>query len=362
MKLSTFARLSTAIYQSGKSVYLRSLPGRGKTSTIEAVVPAIGKNLGKNLGFITVSGPNLQPGDTVGFGIPRHNPDATADMVFTRPFFWVTPEGKYLEEYDGGVLFIDEADKMDVDLKKVVGEMALSGRCGPHVLPPGWVVWMAGNRVGDRSGSTKELDHLINRRFEIDVEDDVQGWEEWAIKSGVHHSIVAFAVSNPQIVWADTLPEKQGPFCTPRSLVSTAQLLATLGGIGPDGTAVLPTDADAVEIAAAGIGQAAAAQMFATIRLEQELPSMEAIVKAPEKTPIPGAPDAQMLVCYKLASLATDKTLAPIITYVERMPADFAVTFAKSLGLRNPMFIASKPMLSWVQRNSAIMNLMAQLK
>src|SRR5690606_32767235 len=146
------------------------------------------------------------------------------------------------------------------------------------------------------------------------------------------------------------------------SLVSTAQLLATLGGNGPDGVPVLPTDADAVEIASAGIGQAAAAQMFATIRLEQELPSMDAIIKSPEKTPVPAAPDAQMLVCYKLASLATNETLAPVIAYVERMPADFAVTFAKSLGLRSPMFIASKPMLDWVKRNSAIMNLMAQLK
>ena len=358
MNLNTFLRLSTSFYKSGKSIYLRSGPGRGKTTTVEAAVPMIAQNIGRNLGIVTVSGPNLQPGDTVGFGIPKHNPDGTSDMVFTRPFFWKTDEGKYLEEYEGGIIFIDEADKMDVDLKKVVGEMALSGRCGPHKLPDGWVVWMAGNRAGDRSGSTKELDHLINRRYEIDITDDIAGWEQWAIKNRVHHSIIAFAVSNPAIVFPDGAPEKQGPFCTPRSLVSVGEVLVTLGG----NTGELPTDTDAVEVAAAGIGQAAAAQLFATIRLESELPRIETILGNPSAAKIPGAPDAQMLCCYKLASLADDKTLAPFITYVERLPADFAVTFAKSLCSRNPMFVAKPPMLDWAKRNSAIMAMMSLLK
>lgn len=357
MNLNTFLRLSTSFYLSGKCVYLRSGPGRGKTTTVENAVPMIAKAINKNLGIVTVSGPNLQPGDTVGFGIPKHNAE-DSEMVFTRPLFFVTGEGKRLEEYDGGIVFIDEMDKADVDIKKVVGEMALSGRCGPHKLPPGWVVWMAGNRQGDRAGSTKELDHLINRRFEIDITDDVQGWEQWAIKHSVHHSIIAFAVSNPQIVFPDGAPEKQGPFCTPRSLVAVGEVLYTMGG----NTGNLPSDTDAVEVAAAGIGQAAAAQLFATIRLEQELPAIQTILNNPGSAKLPGAPDAQMLVCYKLASLADDTTLSAFITYIERLPADFSVTFAKSLCTRNPMFIAKPAVLDWAKRNSAILGIMSLIK
>ena len=36
---------------------------------------------------------------------------------------------------------------MDTDLKKIIGEAALSGRLGPHFIPEGWVIWMAGNRM-----------------------------------------------------------------------------------------------------------------------------------------------------------------------------------------------------------------------
>lgn len=358
MKLKTFFNRSVGFYKSGKCVYLKSGPGRGKTTTVLASVDHIATSLGKNLGVVVVSGPLLTPADAVGYLVPVTKPDGRVESHYTDPFWWRTEDGKRLEEYDGGIIFVDEADKMDVDVKKVIGEMALSGRCGPHKLPKGWVVWMAGNRAGDRSGSTKELDHLINRRFEIDVTDDLEGWKDWAVKNNVHYTIVAFAENNAHIVFPQELPKEQGPFCTPRSLVATAELLATFAGSNGE----LPVDDDAVEMAAAGIGSAAAAQLFATIKLDNELPKIEAILGNPSAAKLPSAPDAQMLTCYKLAQLADDKTLDPFITYIERLPADFGVTFAKSLCTRNPMFVAKPPMLAWSKRNSGIMAMMSTIK
>ena len=357
MNLTTFTRLAPTFYQSGKCIYLKSAPGRGKTTSVVASIPRIAEATNKNMGLVVISGPLLTPADAVGYLVPVTKEDGRVESQYTDPFWWRTEDGKRLEEYDGGVIFVDEADKMDVDVKKVIGEMALSGRCGPHILPKGWVVWMAGNRQTDRSGSTKELDHLINRRFEIDVTDDLAGWEQWAIQNGVHHTIISFAMQNPHIVFPETLPEKQGPFCTPRSLVATGEVLVTMAGNGQ-----IPTDTDAVEVAAAGIGQAPAAQLFATIRLDAELPKIETIVANPGSAKLPSAPDAQMLVAYKLAALADDKTLDPIIKYVERLPADFSVTFAKSLCTRSPMYVAKPAMLDWSKRNSSIMATMAVLK
>jgi hypothetical protein len=357
MNLTTFTRLAPTFYKSGKCIYLKSAPGRGKTTSVVASIPRIAEATGKNMGLVIISGPLLTPADAVGYLVPVTKQDGRVESQYTDPFWWRTEDGMRLEEYDGGVIFVDEADKMDVDVKKVIGEMALSGRCGPHILPKGWVVWMAGNRQTDRSGSTKELDHLINRRFEIDVTDDLAGWEQWAIQNGVHHTIISFAMQNPHIVFPETLPEKQGPFTTPRSLVATGEVLVTMAGNGQ-----IPTDTDAVEVAAAGIGQSAAAQLFATIRLDAELPKIESIVANPGAAKLPGAPDAQMLVAYKLAALADEKTLDPIIKYVERLPADFSVTFAKSLCTRNPMFVAKPAMLDWSKRNSSIMATMAVLK
>ncbi|WP_196300540.1 hypothetical protein, partial [Streptococcus pneumoniae] len=81
----------------------------------------------------------------------------------------------------------------------------------------------------------------------------------WAAKHDVHYSLVGFAEYNAQIVFPEAPPERQGPFCTPRSLVATGELLMQLSTDGK----TMPTDETAAEMAAGGIGQAAAAQLMA---------------------------------------------------------------------------------------------------
>jgi MoxR-like ATPase len=201
MKLNTVISRMAGWYKT--SVYLKSQPGRGKTETLVAGSEIIGKQIGKNLGHVVINGPLLTPADAVGYLIPKHNEDGTATSLYTDPFWFKTKDGKNLGEFDGGIVIVDEADKMDADTKKVIGEAALSGRLGPHKLSDGWVVWMAGNRSEDRSGSTKELDHLINRRMEIDITDDIESWNDWAVTRGVMPITVAFANQHPQIVFSE---------------------------------------------------------------------------------------------------------------------------------------------------------------
>lgn len=357
MKLTTVSRLAASMYRSGKCYYFKSSPGIGKSSIVMDSVPQIARETGLNLGIVVINAPLLTPSDAVGYLIPKHQDNGRVESVYTEPFWWRTSEGKRLEEYDGGILFVDEMDKGDVDVKKSLGELALSGRIGPHEIPKGWVVWMAGNRAQDRSGSTKELDHLINRRCEIEITPDLAGWETWALKHGVHPAIITFANQNPQIVFPETVPEKQGPFCTPRSLVSTGEMLSLMTD-----TDDLPTDTDAVELASGYIGQAASAQLFATLRLAAELPPLDQIIASPSICKVPQKPDAQMLVCYNLAARCDDVNLAPIITYVERLPADFAVTFAKACVNRDPRLMMNPAMLAWSRRNNSLMTTLSAIK
>lgn len=348
--LAEFQEDMPALYSSGKCIYIKSAPGRGKTTTIVEGVPMIAEATGKRLGLVIINGPLLNPSDSIGFGLPKHH-DGHSEMIFSSPFWWRTEEGKRLEEYDGGIVFVDEADKMDPDIKKIIGEAALSGRLGPHKLPKGWVVWMAGNRAQDRSGSTREFDHLINRRIEIDIKDDLSAWESWALKNAVSPTTITFAVQNPHIVFSDGVPEKQGSWCTPRSLVETDRLLQAMAD--PEGN--IPTHSRAITYAAGGIGEAAAAQLFAFIRLGQEMPPLEDIVKRPKDTKLPDKPDAQMLVCYSLAARIDAATAEPIIQYVERMPKEFALTFARAACNRDYKLAITPPFRAWTQRNSTLM-------
>jgi hypothetical protein len=352
VNLSTVLKRIPHWYAAKKSIYLKSAPGRGKTSVFVEASDLLSRALNLNIGHVVINGPLLTPADAVGYLVPVAVGDHM-ESKFTDPFWFRTKDGKRLDEYDGGIIIVDEADKMDVDVKKVIGEAALSGRLGPHTLAGNWVVWMAGNRAEDRSGSTKELDHLINRRMEIDVTDDLASWNEWASSKKVSAIAMAFANQNPHIVWPEKNPEKQGPWCTPRSLVSADEYLQVVAKSSPGGQ--FPDDPITMEEVTGMIGAAATASLFAFVRLDREMPKFENIVKDPMAVKIPEKPDAQMLVCYNLAHRVTQETAEPVIKYVDRMPKEFAVTFAQSACRRDYSLLRHPAVNSWAQKNAALM-------
>lgn len=355
MKFSTIIARLPFWFEARKCVYLKSPPGRGKTSVLSAAPALLSKVTGKNIGLVIINGPLLTPADSIGYLIPKKvTTDGVDHMesVYTDPFWFRTKEGKRLDEYDGGIIIVDEADKMDVDVKKVIGEAALSGRLGPHELPEGWMVWMAGNRQKDRSGSTKELDHLINRRMEIDVTDDIESWNDWANANDVPPLYKAFANQNVHIVFSDGVPEKQGPWCTPRSLVEAAMFHKCLP-MNSDGT--MDDSPEAMEEIGGMIGEAATAQLFSFVKLEREMPRYEDILAAPDKAKAPGKPDAAMLICYTLAARVKVEDADKVITYVNRLDKEFSVIFAKAAVKRDPRLIVTPGFNKWVKDNASLM-------
>jgi hypothetical protein len=342
-------------YAARKSVYLKSAPGRGKTSVLSSAPAILSKQLEKNIGVVIINGPLLTPADSIGYLVPRKvttNGTEHIESAYTDPFWFRTAEGKRLDEYDGGIIVVDEADKMDVDVKKVIGEAALTGRLGPHTLPNGWIVWMAGNRQKDRSGSTKELDHLINRRMEIDITDDIESWNDWADTNNVSPLFKAFANQNVHIVFSEGVPDKQGPWCTPRSLVEADRFVSVLPKAADGFT---QDNAIVMEELAGMIGEGAAAQLSAFMKLEREMPTFESIIADPTKVKVPGKPDAAMLVCYSLAHRVDLTTAEPVITYIGRLPKEFGVIFGKAAVARDPRILATDGMKKWVKENASLM-------
>ncbi len=334
-------------------LYLKSPPGRGKTTTVAAAPKVIGEKLQKNLGLVIINGPLLTPQDAIGYLIPKHTEDGRAESLYTDPFWFKTLDGKPLGHFDGGIVFVDEADKMDTDVKKVIGECALSGRLGPHRLNGGWSIWMAGNRSADRSGSTKELDHLINRRMEIDITDDLQSWLSWSAQNGVSPVAQAFANEHSNIVFPTEPAKEQGPFCTPRSLVGADEYMQTIMKL--QGDKDLPDDPLIQEEVTGMVGSAAAAQYFAFVKLDREMPKYEAIVKDPKGVKVPSKPDAQMLTCFKLAHNVVVPDISAVITYMERLPKEFAATFAHIACKRDLKLVATPAMQKWAMGNASLM-------
>lgn len=337
--------------------------GIGKSDLIRQIVTKLSTRDGYPWGISTLNLGLYTVPDIQGYLAFQHLPDGRMVSRFSEPAYFVCDDGKHCTEYKRWALFADEIGQADAPEKKAFAPMQLEGRAGVHRFPKGTVVFSASNRPKDRSGVTKDFDFRINRRVEFHVLPDFASWKRWANEAGVHPAGIIFAEKRSDIVFAGEHPKEQGPWCTPRSLVKGMMLLTRMGRAVTPGVRypVLPEGPVAMAVLSGIVGEAAAESFMETLMLTREAPSYEEIVADPKKTRIPDAPDAQMLVALMLAHQVTDDKLTPVITYVDRMEADFATTFVTSVMDRNAAGLLRNPTaMQWISKNKALINLMAR--
>jgi len=358
MRVSTIAERIPLWYKNKISFHLSGQPGIGKTAVINQAAERLREEYEGDFGLIVINGAATLLPDAIGLGslykFTDKNKKERVEMRFSEPFFSRTKEGKRWDDYSHGLLFIDEYDKCEPDLKKVFSEAKSSGRLGPHWMPDGWLICTAGNRATDRSGSTKWFDHDINRTMWIDVKLPFMDWEAWASSNGVMPVTIAYAKQNQAVVFPETVPEKQGPWCTPRSLVKMdAYFQSIIAEVGH-----LPDDEVIIEEASGITGAANAHHYFAFLRVGATLPTVEQIIYDPVGTEVPPQPDGQMIVCYNLAKATTPDNVNAITTYVNRCDAEFAHTYYRAAVKANSKLVMNKNFAKWAVDNSKLMALL----
>lgn len=366
MRFSQLETIYSSFASSGTSLELYGPSGIGKTDFVHDQVAVQSARIQAPWGFSKIMGPLANVTDLQGFMVPGRDKKERRVSEFTMPTWFVCENGGIIEDYDHGTLFIDEFGQGEPEVKRAMAELIHRRRLGSWSLPKGWHVVMASNRPKDRSGVTKSYDFIINRRIELDMEADLDSWENWAFTRGVHAAFITFAKKNANIVFANEHPEIQGAWCTPRSLVMTGeQLLAMRGSFidekeaeahGEDAVTHvgIPTSSEAFEVARGGMGIAAGAQLMATIRLANALPEFEEIVANPKTCRVPVEPDARMMATLELAHKAVDKHMAAIVTYVERLDPEFAAMFAKIAVKHRPAVTTHQAFQQLYLRNASL--------
>jgi hypothetical protein len=330
-------------------IVLESGPGLGKTNVAGFEYPSdLCKILNKPVGMTREMLATITSADVRGFMIPVKSPVAgeLPQTVFSLPPWFPTRQNTYVfvpdkrapngvriyepGTWDGdlpdvGVLFLDELGQAEDEVKKPAAELILNGQVGTTRLPSGWRVVAATNRVSDRSGVMRELMFLVNRRLLLKITGEVKPWAEWATSNDVHEMVITFAESHPTIVFRDTVPDGDQPFCTPRSLVMTDRVLRALRSPEDVEADVLPMSDLAREAASGLIGEGAAGQFYAHMRFFGQLPTLEEIEENPEAAKLPAGKDGQMVVVFMLARRVTEENSSSIIIYISRMGAEMQI-------------------------------------
>jgi hypothetical protein len=328
----------------GKYVAVRfsSGPGLGKTSMVRQSAERVAKQRGVKVTAKVVRLSEVEQPDVKGYGfLPKGNDNtaASAKMQFSLPF-WA-----WDREVDGdyGILFLDEFSQCADDLQKVAAQILLERSVGDYVLPPGVIVVAAGNRESDRSGVRKTMAFIQNRLMDIQISISKDALVEWMEKNGISPHIVSFVEAHPGDVLQEKVPDKPGPFCTPRSLVMLDPLIGKM------------TMEQFTECAAGLIGEGTGGKFVAHLRVIEDLPKYSEIVANPKGCKVPERPDANYAVMQIIAHNVDGATAKQAFEYLKRMGKEFQAATLRTSLRRCPQIVQHPDFAVWLRENRQLL-------
>ena len=275
----------------------------------------------------------------------RGIPKATEDNLT----MWCPPaelprEGK-------GILFLDEITSAPPPVQVAAYQLILDRGIGEYRLPDGWTVMAAGNREEDGAVVYKMSSALNSRLVHLgmDISAGVfqPDWHNWALVSRVHPHVIAFCKQFPNELNQFDKTKKAYPCARTWEFVSD----------------ILKQDcaSPAVEFAliSGTIGPEMAVKFQGYLKLCRELPQLDDIIKRPAKAIVPTDVSALFAVSAALATQATVKNWAAILTYAKRLPSEYTVMTVQDCLRATKQALADTPeFLAWALENTKLMGAM----
>lgn len=281
------------------------------------------------------------------------------------PLWYVSTEGKPAFCYDEFLIIFDEFGQAELDVKRTSAEIALSGGTPPWYAPCHRCLMLTNE--GARYGVSKTFDFIIARQSRLEIKPDIEGFllhmdkpyqhqgKQWQVM-GVTK---AWAAANPTVVFEEE-PAQQGPWCNPRQLFAVDRYMQTK--MAATGAQDISSDPNTLEVISGTIGMPATTSLISHLQFRMQLPSYDSVVADPNGTEVPSKADLQMLMAYELSAYAKPADLGSVITYMQRLPKDMAVTFVSSLLRRDYKQMINVPaMNAWINKNAALVSVISSL-
>ena len=366
MNLEQLAKRLPYFLDSNVPIEITGPSGIGKSEVTEQVKEIMEKRDGFPWGLGRHFLATYTPPDVTGY-LSMHEQEVIDHLgktsvqpvsIFSQPPWMLDDNGKPLNGFKRGICVAEEADKASPEVKKAYAPVMLSGGIAHWRFHPGIArIMLTNDASSSRQGSTKDFDFAINRRSILTASASVQGWLAWADKHGVNPIFKAFAEDHVATVFNGQVPEKQGPFCTPRSLVTLSRVAAHM--MDPDGKV---TDMDGMsEVSAGTIGNVATKDLMTFFLLKDDVPNWAEIVARPTQAKVPENASGQLMVAHQCAFNVDDATIEQAVRYVKRLRPQMHIVFAKSATRRNFRLVNSKPFEKWTEEEPQLVALINAL-
>lgn len=241
------------------------------------------------------------------------------------------------------VIFIDDLGQAPAVVQAAYMQLLLAREINGKKISDHVVFVAATNRREDRAGVTGILEPVKSRFASIvELEVNLDDWCAWAYDHEVPAEVIAFIRFRPNLLMDDERPTADivnRP--SPRTVAHFGKLLKN--------------GATSMAFLAGAAGEGFAAEFIAFQRTYQSLPSIEEILKHPDKAKVPKEPAALYAVAVALAIRATDKTAGNIMKYAARLPAEFSVLTVRDC-VRKCSAVANCPeFIAWATKHQEVL-------
>lgn len=276
-------------------------PGVGKSQMVAQIAAR------HDVPMIDIRLSQMEPTDLR--GIPFRNGDVVEWAI---PAMLPDPARHGLE----GILFLDEITSAAPTVSAAAYQLILDRRLGEYQVPPGWAIFAAGNRQGDRGVTYSMPAPLANRFSHFEVETHLDDWVAWAYAHGIDERIIAFLRFRPERLFDFDPAHNPVAFPSPRSWEFAHRALQKfqnhpdllLGGLQ------------------ACVGPTAGIEVRAFIDNLDNLPDIDAILKG-EAAQVPKETDLQYAVASALVGRAIRARGTPDEAAVHGHILDYAGRF-----------------------------------
>ena len=217
-------------------------------------------------------------------------------------------------------------------------QLSLERKCGEYELPEGASIIACSNRENDRGIVHRMPTPLANRFVHLEIRVDARDWCAWGAANGIAPEVLFFIELEPELLHAFDPQSKEHAFSSPRSWEFASNIVKNRNGLDPEVERALFRGT---------VGEAAAVQFTAFLKVWRELPHPRAVIADPANADIPENASTLMALCGSLYRMASDVTLDAIVTYATRLRREVGESLVGACVRREPALQRSPAFIRW---------------
>ena len=217
-------------------------------------------------------------------------------------------------------------------------QLVLDRRCGEYELPEGASLIACGNREGDRGIAHRMPTPLASRFVHLEIRVDAADWCAWGAANGIAPEVLFFIQLRPELLHRLDPQSREKAFPCPRTWEFASNIVHNRNDLDPAAERALFRGA---------VGEAAAVEFSAFLKVWRELPHPRAILGDPGNADVPDNASALIALCGSLYRLASDLTLDAIVTYAARLRREVGEFLVGSCIRRDPDLQRSPAFIRW---------------